>query len=161
MKQIRGFALCLAILSVGLPATADIKSFHGAMCQPIIPFNVENIYPNAIDGVVAVNGYGHVICPLMRDRINSSTSLNSVVAEVFIPTGGEVDCTIYSQTEDGSAGDFVDSYNDSSTTPGETQLSFSLDSSSGNEGTYALWCYMTQDSQIHHVHTSEDNGATD
>jgi hypothetical protein len=159
MKQIRSIAFCLTIMGVGLPASADIKSVHGAVCQPEQFSWADNVSYGS-DGVRSVGGT-HVICPLMRDRINSSTSMSSVVAEVAIATGGSINCTLSSQTEDGAAGSTVDTDSVSSSTSGETQMTFSVDSSNGNEGTYSLFCDMSNDSLIHHIYTNEDNGASD
>jgi hypothetical protein len=161
MKHGRNFAICLAILGVGLPAAADTKSVHGAVCQTAQLFTGASVNYEAVDGVSVSGGGAYVVCPLMRDRINSSTSMTSVVAEVFIPSGGGILCGLYSQTEDASAGDYVDVDSEERYTAGEGQMSFSVDSSNGNEGSYGLFCDMGDFTEIHHIHTNESDSATD
>ena len=161
MKQIRSFAICLAILGVGLPATADVKAIHGAVCQTDTLFTGASVKYNAVDGVYVSGGGAYVACPLIRDRINSSTSLTSVTAEVYIPSGGGMLCTLYSQTEDSGAGSYVDTDSEERYTAGEGQMSYAVSSSSGNEGSYGLFCDMSNGSAIRHIHINESNSATD
>jgi hypothetical protein len=161
MKQIRNLAICLAIVGVGLPATADVKSIHGSVCQPYGGFDKSDLSYNAVTGVVADTNV-EVVCPLLRDRINSATSLSSVVVEVnnYTSSGNNFDCTLYAQTED-SGGSYVDTDNQTTSTSGATQMTFNVTSTNGNEGTYGLLCEMGTFDTIHHIHINEDNSATD
>jgi hypothetical protein len=161
MKQLHGVALCLAILGVGLPAAADVKAIHGAVCQPAEGYDLGDLHYNVVWGVVG-DANVNVVCPLVRDRINSSTSLNSVVAEVFNYTGSgnNFQCTLYAQVED-SAGSYIDFDTESTSTSGFAQLTFGVTSTSGNEGTYGLECSMGVDDEIVHIHINEDSGASD
>jgi hypothetical protein len=161
MRSVRNVAVCLAIMGVGLPATADVKSIHGAICQPTSVASGASVGYQEIYGVVAVGGNVQVVCPLMRDRMNSTSSLTSMTTEVYVPSGGGIDCTLYSQTEDGSAGYYVDVDSASRTTAGEGQITLYVDSSSGNEGAYGLYCSMSENSAIRHIYTSENDGASD
>jgi hypothetical protein len=140
---------------VAVPASADIKSLHGAVCQINHVFSGSVTY-SAEDGVT-VSGGAYLVCPIMRDRINSSTSLSEVVVEVDV-FGGGVLCTLSSQGEDGSAGSTVDT--DSDEIYADGQLDFVVDSSSGNEGAYGLFC-DTSNASILHIHVNESNSATD
>jgi hypothetical protein len=162
MKPFRNFALCLAILGLSLPAAADQKSVHAAICQTqYLESGASLSYAESL-GIVAVGGFVYVVCPLMRDRINSTTSLSSAAVEVYVPSGGEVYCALYSQGEDsGGAGTTVDFDSGNRTTAGEGQINLSVDSSNGNEGAYGLFCSLTEDSQIHHIQTNESDSASD
>jgi hypothetical protein len=161
MKQTRSFVLCLAILGVGLPAAADTKSIHGAACQEAQLFTGSSVHYGAVSGIYVQGAGAYVVCPLIRDRINSTTSMSSVVAEVYIPSGGFILCSLYSQTEDSGSGNYVDVDSQERYTAGNGQMSFSVDSSNGNEGSYGLFCDMSGDTEIRHIHTDENNGATD
>lgn len=161
MKYIGSLALGLAILGLGLPAAADVKSIHGGVCQAVQLFGSGTANPDAVNGFTVATDAAYVVCPLMRDRINSSSSLDSVVAEVYIPSSGYILCNFYSQTEDGSAGGYVDIDTVERYTSGEGQMTFSVTSSSGNEGSYGLFCDMSSGSQIHHFYINESDSATD
>jgi hypothetical protein len=161
MKPMQSFAVCLAILGVGVPAAADVKTVHGAVCQPQYFEPGASISYGEVGGVSASNGFIYVVCPLMRDRISSTTSLTSTATEVTIPSGGSVYCALYSQTEDSSAGSFVDFDSEERTTAGVGQINLSVDSSGGNEGAYGMFCSLSDDSILHHIHTNENNSATD
>jgi hypothetical protein len=160
MKQIRNVALCLTILSVGLPAAADLKSIHGGICRAVHVFGSGTAEAEAVDGFVVNSDGAYAVCPLLRDRVNSSTSLSSAVAEVYIPSGGYINCQFYAQTEDGSAGDYVDIDTVERTTVGEGQMSFAVTSSTGAEGSYGMFCDMGSGTQIHHIYLNE-SGTTD
>jgi hypothetical protein len=160
MKHVRTVALCLTILSVGLPAAADLKSIHGGVCQAVQVFGSGSVGPESIDGFVVNADGAYAVCPLMRDRVNSSSSLSSAVAEVYIPSGGYINCNFYSQTEDGSAGDYVDIDTVERSTVGEGQMTFSVSSSTGAEGSYGMFCDMGSGTQIHHIYLNE-TGTTD
>jgi hypothetical protein len=158
LKKAGSLALCLGILGVAVPASGDTKSVHGAICQTDTLFNGGSVVRSAIDGVYVSGPSGagaYVVCPLIRDRINSSTSMSAVVIEVYIPSGGGILCGLYSQSEDGSAGSYVDVDSEERYTTGQGQMSFSVTSSSGNEGTYGLFCDMSNGTKIHHIHTDE------
>src|SRR5688500_17684485 len=101
MKQIRNVAICLAILGVGLPAAADTKAYNGAFCKPSGIANPANFYYDAVIGVRALANT-EAACPLIRDRINSTTSLTSTVVEFFNYTasGSHPNCALYAQVED-------------------------------------------------------------
>jgi hypothetical protein len=159
MKKIGSFALCVAILSVGLPASGDTKSIHAAICKD--GGGVGSIGYSASEGITGTGGaQNFVTCPLIRDRVNSSTSLDSVVVEVYIPSGGSIECTLYSQDEDGNLGGVVDSDYQERSTQGIGQLTFNVASSSGNEGTYGLFCDLSNSVSVYHIYMNE-NTATD
>ncbi len=155
MKKAGALGLGLAILGVVVPAAgSDTKSIHGAVCQP---GSLGSLSYNAYYGAAASGGEAYAICPLMRDRINSTTTLSSAVVEFFIPGGGFAYCSLYSQTEDGSYG-YVDYDTQEANTSGAVQLSFHVDSTAGNEGTYGLFCDLSNGTYIAHIHTNESTG---
>jgi hypothetical protein len=155
MKKAGSFALCLGILGVAVPASGDTKSVHGAICQTDYLFTGASVKRSAIDGIYTEGGEAYVVCPLIRDRISSSSSMSAVVAEVYIPSGGFILCSLWSQDEDGSAGGYVDVDAVERNTAGQGQMSFNVSSSNGNEGTYGLFCDMSNGSKLHHIHTDE------
>jgi hypothetical protein len=161
MKQIRNVALCLSILGVGMPAAADIKAINGAVCQPSQGFSDADLHYDAVRGVVAETTV-QVACPLIRDRINSTTSLNSVTVEYqsYNVSGDDIECALYAHNED-PAGSYVDFDTASTNGSGGVQLSFSVASSSGNEGTYGLWCELGIFDEINHIQINEDSAAGD
>jgi hypothetical protein len=161
MKQIRNVALCLAILGVGLPAAADVKAINGAVCQPAGSYDLTYLHYDAVRGVVA-DATVQVACPLIRDRINSTTSLNSVVVEFFSynASGDDIECSLYAHTED-YGGSYVDFDSDSTNAFNGTQLTFNVSSTNGNEGTYGLHCELGIWDEINHIHINEDSGAAD
>jgi hypothetical protein len=160
MKPIRSVAFCLMILGVGIPAAADTKSVHGAVCQATQVFSGGSVTYGGDNGI-SVSGGAYVVCPLMRDRINSSSSLSSAVAEVWISSSsGSILCNFYSQGEDSGAGSYVDVDTVERYTSGEGQMTFSVSSSNGNEGTYGMFCDISN-ATIRHIHTNESDSATD
>jgi hypothetical protein len=162
MKQVRSVALCLAILGVGVPAAADVKAYNGAFCQPSGFSSPSNLYYDAVFGVRALANT-EVACPLIRDRINSTTSLTTTIIELFNTTtsGDHPSCTIYAQVED-TAGSYTDFETGSTTTSGHAQITLSgLTSTNGNEGTYGLQCWLGTNDDLKHVHMNENNAATD
>jgi hypothetical protein len=163
MKKIRNVAICLAILGVGAPAAADGKAYNGAFCQPGWLFDHSDIDHDAVSGVTALTDGMEIVCPLMRDRVNSTTSLTQTVVEFFNYTasGSHIGCNLYAQVED-TAGSYTDFESASTTTSGLAQLVFSgLNSTNGNEGTYGLQCSMGVNDQIKHIYMNESNAATD
>jgi hypothetical protein len=161
MKQIRNVAFCLAIVAVGAPAAADVKAINGAVCQPSQGFGQDDLHYDAVRGVVADTTV-QVACPLIRDRINSSTSLNSVVVEFlsYNVSGDDIECALYAHTED-YGGSYIDYDSDSTNAYGGTQLTFNVTSTNGNEGTYGLWCELGIYDEINHIHINENSAAAD
>jgi hypothetical protein len=163
MKKIRNLAICLAILGVGAPAAADVKAYNGAFCQPGAFFDYSHIDHDAVFGVTALTNGMEVVCPLIRDRINSATSLTQTIVEFFNYTasGDHPSCSLFAQVED-TAGSYTDFESASTTTSGHAQLIFSgLTSISGNESTYGLQCTLGVNDQIKHINMNESNSATD
>jgi hypothetical protein len=164
MKLIRNVAVCLAILGVGLPAAADVKAIHGAVCQPSGPFfDLSNVDHSAVFGAIAQTDNVDVACPLVRDRINSSTSLSSAAVEFFNSTASTTNpsCLLFAQVED-TSGSYIDFESASTTTTGFTQLNFTgLTTTNGNEGSYGLQCTMGLSDQLYHINLNENNAATD
>jgi hypothetical protein len=148
--------LVLAMCAVpGLAVAGDRKAFHGALCQTA---NGEDVSRGA-HGFYALEDL-NAVCPLTRDRLQSSSSLGTVYVE-FKLFGRAVDCTLRSQREDGNGGTQEDWDSDQATGVTFAQLSFDVDVSSGNEGKYALECFMTAETNLLHILTDESTGAAE
>jgi hypothetical protein len=158
-KKLGSLVVCVALLSVVLPAAGDEASMHAAVCQHVGGPGSGVSY--GWNGVEA-NGEIYVVCPVGRDRGDSSSSLNSAIVEVYIPSGGFAYCQFYSQGEDGSAGTYVDIDTVYGSTAGESQLTFnSVTSSGGDEGAYSMFCDLSDGTIIHHIRTNESDSADD
>jgi hypothetical protein len=103
-----------------------------------------------------------MVCPLIRDRVESSTSLSDVVVEGYDNDSGTISCTLYSQHEDNGVVGELDWDTQTSSTLGRMQLEFNdIDMSSDNEGSLSIECYLTMGSSIYHVYVNEDTSAAE
>jgi hypothetical protein len=159
----------LSVVAVTNDVSADSKAFHGAFCQ-IDGFS-ETVPSGFYDGEgfmmlgSSSTDVGVVTCPLIRDRIGSSTSLANVYVEgrnvVNTVADPAFTCVLNSQQED-TKGTVLDSHTLSKTTIGNVQLGgFTVDSTSGNEGAYSLDCLTHHQEQVYHVLLNENDAATD
>jgi len=109
-----------------------------------------------------------VVCPLVRDKINDDLSLDGIVMEFYNgqvgSTGAPFACTAYTQQEDIS-GSTLDSQQLSTTTinTGGVFAWTDLESTAGNEGSYAVRCDLSHPDDIFHIYVNEttDTGAVD
>lgn len=141
-------------------SAADRKAYHAARCLFNINFDY-GLSRSSITGVTAI-GDTQVNCPLIRDRLETSNSLNNVEVEGY-NNGGDYWCGLFSQTEDGSSGGQLDYDSFHVTTTGRLSRSLSVDSTSGttggNEGTYTVACILPSGSSVYHIYVSEDDVA--
>jgi hypothetical protein len=143
----------------------DVKAFHGASCQPktddhdwdgadewsVDQAGLQN-YEEVRNGVAAI-----YICPLVRDRVSATNTLESVTIEGY-NYEDTFACTLFSQTED-YGGATYDSHNQSTSGTGNVQLSsFSVATTNGTEGSYSLLCGLGYTDRIYQVHLRENNG---
>jgi hypothetical protein len=158
-------ALGLCFLTYTTASLADWKVYNGAGCIKNDQPGDGSIARGAVNGIYADGGsFANVVCPIVRDRINSSTSLTDVYVEFSNLRGGDnfpVRCFLWTQTEDGNSGSFVDWDYDESTVQGRVQLYLSADTSSDNEGAAALDCTIWEDDHLYHYLVGESNSATD
>jgi hypothetical protein len=163
---LRGVLVVGAVIGWALSASGDTKAYHGAICRNAVQLG------SGFDHQAWDNGFFNTdsssvfaVCPLIRDRVSATNTLTSVVVEGFNridhfdPGASDFTCTLVSQNED-ALGSTLDTHR--LTAPlgqGFKQLGpFSVDSSSGNEGSYALRCALDKDEGIYHVYVSENNG---
>lgn len=148
-------SILLACLCVASPSIADKKAFSGSFCKGA----------RASAGVVwnANLTQTSVTCPLIRDRVNSATSLNSATLEGWkqSASAGATTCTLWSQTEDETSGAAVDAETIEQTSAGNFQQTFHITSSDGAEGGYALTCTLQPDDEIYHIQLDETSAASE
>jgi hypothetical protein len=140
--------------------SADIKAYHGAVCTLAEPV-LAQLEHNEL-GVANVDGFAFfttlVTCPLIRDRINSSANLSRVVIEAF-NSADELSCTLFSQRED-TSGAVLDFHTQTLSTTGNVQFpSFTVTTTSGNEGSYAVTCDLGALDRVSHIFVEELNGS--
>jgi hypothetical protein len=141
---------------------ADTKAYHGAVCQPQWPSYGDQLRYSQSgvhnDGTLGT-GSAVVTCPLIRDRIGNATQVADVAIEVF-NLSGSFSCTLYSQGEDSDTGSTVDLETQQTFSTGRQQFNFSpLNTTSGNEGSYAVQCVVPTNGTVYQIYVVEDNGS--
>lgn len=163
-----GMTLAGSIALAASTVSADYKAYHGAVCQSYTGSSAMATaysYEGATASSSDADDVGMVTCPLVRDRINSASSLTAVYVEARNqannPGLSEFICQLNSQTED-IGGSSVDYHTLYTATTGNVQLGpFSVETSNGNEGSYSVDCYMTPGDKVYHILVNESNSAAD
>jgi hypothetical protein len=156
MKASAWHALALVlVMTPGSAHATDTKSFHGAAC---VGSTVDDLVALefGVDGVVNVaqSATAIVVCPLIRDHINSSSQIDSVAIEAY-NASGSFSCYLWTQAEDIGGGVLSWDYKTTSST-GNVQLSnFTVETTPGNEGSYSVTCDLGPSDRLYHIYLSE------
>ena len=152
-------ALCV----VGNAAAADYKAYHGGKCQYSHTRFAFGLERSSISGVYANADDVVVTCPLVRDRMQSATSLAWVEVEGYSSGNDDYACVLDSQTEDGESGSWIDFDSFQVTVAGRVdeklEVASTSGATSGNEGTYALGCVLPQGSSLYHYLVAESTAS--
>jgi hypothetical protein len=155
-------AVCVLVSSGGVLRADDVKAYHGAFCQ-YDGDDVQGAFYDEEGASYITSSTSRVFtCPLIRDRWNSSSSINSVYIEGFNEsTVSAFSCTLISQSEDIS-GTTLDSHQLSQSAANAVTLgAFTVDTSGGNEGSYAVLCLLDDGDRLFHIYVNESTSASE
>jgi hypothetical protein len=155
MKYDKLVAGAVILLASGIALAAnDTKTFHGAICRGLPGSNV-----GALDFGASCDGANcAAVCPLIRDLVSDTDTLEHIVVEVRNANADSLSCSAITQSEDIS-GSILDIENQGIVVAGEQQFTFTgLDASSGDEGSYVVQCgTMRLGDRIYHLSVFETN----
>lgn len=166
-------SLLLVTASISSVAGADVKAYHGAICEPTDYFdpasswpywqNVPNVQFSWFGAMNLDDQFRTFGCPLLRDNINVTNNINEVFVEITNDSTGvdNIGCVLFTQLEDRNLNvipNYYDYQEKSTTAIGLVQLVFNdIDTSPGNEGSYYLECTINRFDRIAHIHVNEQN----
>ncbi len=153
------FAALLGLVTLcTATASADVKSFHGSICQDDGDGTAQVSLAYDWYGVKVHEDTGaDLTCPLFRDRY-SSTSLTKAAVEIDNATGGEATCWLYASFVTGTGNLIYDYSMDTTTGSGFRQLNMpGFETPDVYDTALYVTCELGDDDVLGHIFLEEHN----